>query len=129
MPPEPIDFDAPHLAVNIEQLSQDELDHLSFGVILVNREGTVLFYSKTEAKQSGYRKNPVGRNLFEISSCMAGDNFRGRIMRAMEDGPVDLEFGWVGDFLDPKRDLRFRILSSTAKDVWIFVERDTNIDV
>ena len=124
MAPETVNFDAPDLAARIEQLSRSELDHLPFGVILLNREGVVLFYSKTEAQQSGYGKIPIGQNLFEISRCMASDDFQGRITRAMEEGPVDLEFGWTGDFDDPKRDLRFRIQSSSAKGVWIFVERD-----
>lgn len=124
MAPPTVNFDAPNLAAQIEQLSRHELDHLPFGVILLNREGIVLFYSATEAQQSGYGKIPIGQNLFEISSCMGSDDFRGRIMRAMEEGPVDLEFGWTGDFDDPKRDLRFRIQSSSAKGIWIFVERD-----
>ncbi len=124
MPPETVDFDAPNIAAQIEQLSQYELDHLPFGVIQLNREGTVLFYSETEARQSGYSKIPIGQNLFEISRCLAGDDFHGRITRAMEEGPIDLEFGWTGDFADPKRDLRFRIQSSSAKGIWIFVERD-----
>ena len=125
MAPGTVNFDAPDLAAQIEQLSRYELDHLPFGVILLNGEGVVLFYSATEAQQSGYGKIPIGQNLFEISSCMASDDFRGRIMRAMEEGPVDLEFGWTGDFDDPKRDLRFRIQSSSAKGIWIFVERDS----
>jgi len=125
MAPETVNFEAPDLAAQIEQLSRYELDHLPFGVILLNGEGVVLFYSATEAQQSGYGKIPIGQNLFEISSCLASDDFRGRIMRAMEEGPVDLEFGWTGDFDDPKRDLRFRIQSSSAKGIWIFVERDS----
>jgi photoactive yellow protein len=124
VPPETVNFDAPNLAAEIEQLSQYELDHLPFGVILLDREGIVLFYSKTEAQQSGFGKIPTGQNLYALSSCMASDDFQGRITRAMEKGPVDLEFGWTGDFADPKRDLRFRIQSSSAKGIWIFVERD-----
>ncbi len=125
MAPEIVNFDASNLAAQIEQLSRYELDHLPFGVILLNREGVVLFYSATEAQQSGYGKIPIGQNLFELSSRMASDDFKGRITRAMEEGPVDLEFGWTGDFDDPKRDLRFRIQSSSAKGIWIFVERDS----
>jgi photoactive yellow protein len=125
MPPETVNFDAPNLAAEIEQLSLNEIDHLPFGVILLDREGTVLIYSKTEARLSGFNKIPTGQNLFELSRCMASDEFQGRITRAMEQGPVDLEFGWTGDFDDPKRDLRFRIQSSSAKGIWIFVERDS----
>jgi photoactive yellow protein len=119
-----VDFDAPDLARRIEQLSQSELDRLPFGVILLDRHGTVLFYSETERRQSGYGELPLGQNLFELSRCLNSDDFRGRIMRAMEEGPVDLEFGWVGDFNDPKRDMRIRVQSSRAGGVWIMVERD-----
>lgn len=125
MPPKAVDFDAPNLAAEIEQLTLNEVDRLPFGVILLDREGTVLFYSETEARLSGYNKIPTGENLFEISRCMAGDDFQGRILRAIEEGPVDLEFGWKGDYNDPKRDLRFRIQSSSTRGVWIFVERDS----
>jgi photoactive yellow protein len=119
-----IDFNAPDLAARAEDLSQHELDNLPFGVILLNREGIVQFYSATEARLSGYRENPIGRNLFEISLCMGKDDFRGRIMRAMEDGEVNLEFGWVGDFGNPQRELRIRVQSSRRGGVWIFIERD-----
>jgi photoactive yellow protein len=119
-----IDFDAPDIAAHIEQLSQYELDKLPFGVILLDRAGVVLFYSETEARQSGYGKVPLGQNLFDISCCMNGDDFRGRVTRAMEAGPVDLEIGWPGDFADPTRELRIRVQSSRKGGVWMFIERD-----
>ena len=119
-----INFDAPDLATQAERHSQFELDHLPFGVIRIDREGIVLFYSATEAEQSGSGPIPVGQNLFEIADCLAGDGFRGRIIRAMEAGPVDLEFGWPGDFADPKRELRIRVQSARQGGVWLFIERD-----
>jgi photoactive yellow protein len=119
-----VDFDAPDLARRIEQLSQSELDRLPFGVILLDPKGTVLFYSETEARQSGYGKLPLGQNFYAVAPCMDKDDFRGRIARAQEAGSVDLEFGWSGDFADPKRDLRIRIQSAGRGGVWIMVERD-----
>jgi photoactive yellow protein len=118
-----VDFNAPDLAARIETLSQHELDNLPFGVILLDRAGIVLFYSATEARLSGYGANPVGQNLFDISRCMQAD-MRGRLTRAMEEGPVDLEFGWIGDYTDPARELRIRVQSSRRGGVWMFVERD-----
>ncbi len=119
-----VQFDADNLAEQIEQLSQYELDSLPFGVILLDRDGTVMFYSQTEARKSGYGRIPLGENLFEISPCMAQSDFRGRINSAMEEGPIDLEFGWAGDFADPNRDLRLRVVSSSNDGIWIFVDRD-----
>ena len=124
MRPDAVRFDAADLARQIESLSQYELDTLPFGVILIDRDGTIVFYSQTEAQKSGYGEIPIGQNLFAISPCMASNDFRGRIKRAMDEGPVDLEFGWAGDFADPARDLRLRVISSSNNGIWIFVERD-----
>jgi len=124
MRPDAVRFDAVDLARQIETLSQYQLDTLPFGVILIDCDGTIVFYSQTEARQSGYGEIPIGRNLFEISPCMANNDFQGRIKRAMDEGPVDLEFGWAGDFADPTRDLRLRVISSSNNGIWIFVERD-----
>jgi PAS domain-containing protein len=104
-----IDFEAPDLAARAERASLFELDHLPYGVIRMARDGTVQFYSATEARLSGYGEIPLGKNLFAISDCLGSDAFRGRIERALEKGPVDLEIGWPGDYGDPWRELRIRV--------------------
>jgi photoactive yellow protein len=119
-----IDFDAPDLAGLVEQASQFELDHLPFGVIRLDREGIVLFYSATEARLSGYGMTPLGKNFFEVGRNPANGDLRNRIMAALEKGQVDLEFGWTGDLADPHRDLRIRVQSSRSGGVWMFIERD-----
>jgi photoactive yellow protein len=127
MGPAAVDFDAPDLAARVGALSQDELDDLPFGVILLDREGTVMFYSATEARLSGYDGSPIGYNFFAMSRCMNTDEFRGRIMRAIEAGPVDLELGWAGDYANPASNLRIRVQSSPTGGVWICIERDPEI--
>ena len=119
-----VDFDVPDLAARIERLERGDLDRLPFGVIRIDGEGTVLFYSATEARQSGYGAVPLGENLFAISPCMGDTDFRGRLTRAMAAGPVDLEFGWPGDYGDPHRALRIRVQSARAGGVWLFIQRD-----
>ena len=119
-----IDFDAPDLAGDIEQLSQYDLDQLPFGVILLDDVGTVLFYSETEQRQSGYDTRPLGKNMFALSNSFGGDDFRGRIMRAQETGRVDLEFGWPRDYADPQRELRIRV-QSARRGLWLFIQRDS----
>ena len=119
-----IDFEASDLAARVEQCSQFELDNLPFGVILLDREGTVLFYSETEARLSGVGEPPLGQNLFAISACLGSDDFRGRLQRASEAGPLDLELAWPGDYADPTRQLRIRVQSSRNGGMWLFIERD-----
>ena len=119
-----IDFDAPDLAARAERASLFDLDHLPFGVIRIARDGIVQFYSATEARLSGYGEIPLGQNLLAISRCLGGEEFRGRIERAMANGPVDLEIGWPGDYGDPRRELRIRVQSSRNGGLWLFIERD-----
>jgi photoactive yellow protein len=119
-----IDFNAPNLAKLVEQLSQYELDRLPFGVILLDREGTVMFYSETEAQQSGYHGSPIGKSFFAIARASGGDDFRARLMKAREAGAVDLELGWPSDYTDPRRELRIRVQSSQQGGFWLFIERD-----
>jgi len=122
--PAPVEFAAPDLGARLEQLSQFELDRLPFGVILIDRDGIVQFYSETEARLSGYGALPLGQNLFAVSSCMASDEFRGRIERAAAQGPVDLAFAFNGDFNDPARALQVRVLSARQGGVWICIARE-----
>ena len=124
MPDIEVDFEAPDLAARIEQLSQYELDHLPFGVILLDAEGIVLFYSETEARQSGYGSRPIGLNFFEISRCAGKNDFHVRIVRAQEAGRVDLEFALPGDYDDPTREVRVRVQSARKGGVWMFMQRD-----
>lgn len=119
-----VDYDALDLAARIEQLSQYELDNLPFGVILLDIEGIIRFYSETESRQSGYGSTPLGLNFFDIARCTSKGDFRGQIVRAQEEGKVDLEFAWPGDYDDPAREVRVRVQSARQGGVWMFLQRD-----
>lgn len=119
-----VTFDAPDLAERIEQLSQYEIDQLPFGVILLDRTGTVKFYSATEARLSGYGTMPLGRNLFDISRCHARADFREKVMDAIESGAADLDLGWFGDAVDPRHEVHIRVQSARQGGVWLFVVRN-----
>jgi photoactive yellow protein len=119
-----IDFDPPDIARRIEGSSDSERDDPPFGVIHLDCEGTVLFYSASEVRQIGNTKPMLGENFYAHTHSMRGDAFRGRIVRAQEEGPVDLEFAWPYDYDSVKRDLRIRVRSDREGGVWICIERD-----
>ena len=119
-----VDFEAADLAKQIETLTQAQLNELPFGVVLIDNAGFVRFYSDTEARLSGFNKSAVGLNFYDICDRFGRAEFRGRIAEAAAQGAVDLEFGWTGDYADPKRDLRIRVQSARAGGVWICIERD-----
>ena len=119
-----VSFDAPDLAARVEYLRPTERDALPFGVIELDREGQILIYSATEARLSGYGEEPLGKNFFAVGESPNCGELRQRIMQAIERGPVDMEFGWIGGRGASRRELRLRVLSSRRGGVWIFVERD-----
>lgn len=124
MPAVSVNFDAPDLAAQIEKLEPHEIDQLQFGVVRLDRDGVVDLYSATEARLSGYGAPPMGRNFFEISRCAGRGDFRARVVKAQEEGPVDLEFAFPGDYANPTRELRVRVQSARSGGVWLFFERD-----
>ena len=124
MPTAGVDFNAPDLAARIEALSQHELDNLPFGVVRLDREGTILFYSATEARLSGYGMAPLGKNFFSFGECVGIADLRQRIMGGMESGHVDLDFAWSTEKTDTQRDLSIRVQSASSGGVWLFFGRD-----
>jgi photoactive yellow protein len=118
-----IDFNAPDVAVQVERASQSDLDELPFGVIKLDRQCRVIFFSKTEARLSGHNV-PAGQNLFDYSRCPNREALRAKIKQAKENAPADLELAWVGDLNDPTREMRIRVQSAHDGGVWMFIERD-----
>ncbi len=117
-------FDDGDLATTLDALSEAERDALPFGVIGLDREGTVRVYSRPEAEQSGRGARPtVGLPYFDrIAPCMRESGLEGRIHASLAEGTLDLEFGHTGDFDDVSRLLRIRAVSG-RDGVWLAIQR------
>jgi len=123
--PRAVDFDAADLAAQLDALTDGERHALPFGIIQVDREGIVRFYSATEERYAKYAGEKIGRNFFEMAKRSTKDELWNSIQRKMEQGGrIDLDFGWAGDHVDPKRQFRLRVVSSSGDRVWLCFERD-----
>lgn len=120
-----VSFDAPDVARVLESLSQEKIDALPFGVIRIAEDGTVLLYSATEARLSGFgERRAIGRNFFTlIAPCTDTPRFRGRLQEAALRGELDFELGHTGDFDDPGRFVRFRVCSASGGGYWLLAAR------
>ena len=127
MTDKPPGFDQPDLAAAIERLPVEALDVLPFGAIRLDADGTVVVFSGSEKRLSGYGDRPaLGRHFFtRIAPCMDTPAFHGRIARALAAGNADIEFGWIGDFGSAERELRVRVQPATGGGCWIFLRRET----
>jgi photoactive yellow protein len=120
-----IDFKKPNIAPEVEKLTKADVDALPFGAIRLDRDNRVVFYSKAEARLSGYGERPsIGKIFFtDIAPCMADPKFAERVAAARETGKLDIEFGWVGDFSDRSRELQVRVQSASDGGIWLFIRR------
>src|SRR5262245_13017889 len=90
----------------LEQRDRRELDALPFGVIRLNAQGRIMYYSKTEARQSGFHEHAEGLAFFtDLAPCMAHPGFLARIEQARAAGALDISFEQVGDYDDAEREL------------------------
>jgi photoactive yellow protein len=119
------DFESPDLAHVVECMPLEAVDRLPFGVIRLDKDGIVTFYSKREAELSGRGGIPtVGLKFFsEVAPCMDNPGFRGRIEAARAAGTLDIEFNHLGDFADRSRELCVRAQSASDGGVWLFHQR------
>lgn len=113
------------LLTRVERLSPAELDRLPFGVIRLDGDGKVCFFSKTEAEQSGYGdRRAIGRHFFtQMAPCLATHERLEQLEQARRDGTLDVTFEQIGDFDDAERELRVRIASAAGGGLWLFLER------
>jgi len=84
---EPFDLD------RAKSLVGDELDALPFGVIVVDRKGTILEYNAYESDFAGFtRAHVLGRNFFhDVAPCTAIQEFEGRFVSWLESAETSIE--------------------------------------
>lgn len=85
----------------IDHLDDSELDELDFGVICIDREGTILRYNLAEARFARLdRTTVIGRGFFnEVAPCTDTRDFRGRFERFMVGEVAAVEsFTYLFDF-------------------------------
>ncbi|QDG53937.1 PAS domain-containing protein [Persicimonas caeni] len=94
----------------VNRVGADELDDLPYGLVVLDREGNVLFYNETESRYAGYKpEHVVGKNFFQdVAPCTRVKEFEGRFRQF-----VDGELGRVTFF-----DFAFHFESGT-QDVTI----------
>ena len=120
-----LDFDAAHLAQAVEKSPREVVDNLPFGVIRLDAGGNVVFFSESERRLSGYRKDVLTRHFFsEIAPCMNNPAFRRRIDDALAKGMLNMAFDHIGDFDDAAKALRVRVQSASDGGCWLFLRRE-----
>lgn len=115
----------------IDDLSDAELDALSFGVIALDEEGTVLRYNLHESRLARLDRNQVvGRNFFdEVAPCTRVEPFQGRFRafatRAVV-GEVD-HFEFVFDFKFGAQTVAIELIRAADAPRWYLLVNRTGV--
>ena len=94
-----------------ETINFATLELLPLGVIVVNDQGTILFYNQREEQISGLQREAVvGRNFFlEVAPCTAVQAFHGRFLAIMAQGEGNVEFDFTFPFTLEPRQVRINL--------------------
>lgn len=107
----------------LDELSDEELDGLPYGVIQVDDAGRITRYNATESRFSGrVRERVMGRDFFrDVAPCTHLPAFHGRFLTGVRGGDLDAAFGFVFGF-DPPARVEVRMTAARAPDrYWIAI--------
>ena len=90
---ETMSFDNPNVSM-LDQLGDQDLDLLEFGVIAMDTEGKVLAYNATESRYSGLSPDRVlGRHFFtQVAPCTNNHIVANRFDEPELDATIDYTF-------------------------------------
>ncbi len=115
------------IAEKIEEMTEDELNQLPFGLIQLESTGKVLRYNQAESRLARYDRNTaIGANFFdEVAPCTKVKAFHGAFLRAVEQKDLHEVFPFTFRFKDG-RELAVNVTlfySGKTDTVWIQIDR------
>ncbi|MBS2023222.1 MAG: hypothetical protein JST92_12475, partial [Deltaproteobacteria bacterium] len=135
----PIDLQGPDAApaeevlrtfdpIRADDASDEELDRLRYGVILLDGAGTILRYNLAEARLARLdRAQVLGKKFFgQIAPCTATPEFQGRVAAFLADlqGPPSSRFSYVFDFRFGAQDVDVEVVRAARPDrVYLLINR------
>ncbi len=108
-------------------LSAEELDRQPYGVIRLDRAGTVLTFNRYEEKLSRKKRDDVlWKNFFnEVAPCTKVREFYGRFLEGVKARRMNVTFGFVFPFPHGVRHVDISLFYKENDDtVWVIVRGD-----
>jgi photoactive yellow protein len=110
----------------LAKMDPEEIDGLAFGVIQLDEEGKILYYSVAEGRLANREPSQVvGKNFFnEVAPCSKRPEFYGRFLEGVKSGHLDVAFEYIFDYkMNPTR-VRIRMKKAEKQgEYWLLVRR------
>jgi photoactive yellow protein len=96
-----------------DEIDFDKLDALPYGIILVDADGTILFYNQEEEEQAGRKRGDVlGKNFFtEVAPCAQVRDFYDQFREAVSKLGVIASFRFHYPLPGRPRDVQIQLAS------------------
>ncbi len=114
--------------IGVFNLDERGLDAQPFGIIRLDRNGTVLSYNLYEENQARRkRQDVVGKNFFtDIAPCSRVKKFYGRFLLGVEQRELNTTFGFVFHFPHKTRHVDVSLFYKQAEfvrddSVWVII--------
>jgi photoactive yellow protein len=118
--------DCNHSPAGVPELTSEQLDYLPFGIVELNRAGTVIAFNRAEESLSRRsRIEVIGRNFFtEVAPCADVRSFRGRFEDFLDGAALAERFDYTYHFADADVDVRLVFLR-VNREVALVLSRRT----
>ncbi|WP_224245905.1 PAS domain-containing protein [Hyalangium gracile] len=110
----------------VDQLMEQDLDTLPFGLIQLDRSGRILKFNQTEARLARInRERQIGLNFFdEVAPCTKVKEFYGRFVQGLRERSLYETFGFVFKFDHGWRNVAITLFYSEKTDsVWVLISQ------
>jgi photoactive yellow protein len=108
----------------LDDLTEEEMDELPYGMIQLDSAGRVLRYNSTEARISTLdQKRQVGRHFFvDVAPCTRVKEFYGAFLDGVAARSLDVTFQYHFAFATEPGDFMIRLFYSARTDTaWVLV--------
>jgi photoactive yellow protein len=115
---------AQSVVMRIDDLTEEELDELPYGMIQLDTAGRVLRYNSTEARISTLdQKRQIGRHFFvDVAPCTRVKEFYGAFVSGVAARSLDVTFKYHFAFRKGPGDFMIRLFYSAGTDTaWVLV--------
>jgi photoactive yellow protein len=111
-------------------LPEKDFNALPYGAVLLDSEGKILKYNKTEGDITGRDWRVMNGRVFftELAVCGVGPHFHGRFKQACLAAEYDEIFPYVFHYQMPETSMLVRVAidpqsANSKKKIWILVRR------
>lgn len=117
---------ADELLRQVDELSAKDMDTLPFGMIQLDRTGSILKFNQTEANLARInRDRQIGKNFFDdVAPCTKVKEFYGRFQQGLRERSLYETFGFVFKFDHGWRNVAITLFYSSKTDsVWVLISQ------